>query len=95
MFKEQWSEIHDYVTSTWDLKENPVVNFRKAIMQSTCSHMYHRKLKQMNINLGTYRSIHYIIETKPAKKTYFAEIQVRTIFEEGWSEIDHTVRYLL
>src|SRR5690606_29677137 len=34
-----------------------------------------------------------IIETKPAKNTYFAEIQVRTIFEEGWSEIDHTIRY--
>src|SRR5690606_1865546 len=40
-----------------------------------------------------YRSIHYIIETKPTKQIYYAEIQVRTIFEEAWSEIDHTVRY--
>ncbi|MCK6650659.1 MAG: hypothetical protein L6Q66_13455, partial [Bacteroidia bacterium] len=40
-----------------------------------------------------YRSIHYIVETQPTKSKYFAEIQVRTIFEEAWSEIDHTVRY--
>jgi len=26
-------------------------------------------------------------------KTLRAEIQVRTLFEEAWSEIDHTVRY--
>ena len=24
---------------------------------------------------------------------HIAEIQVRTIFEEGWSEIDHKIRY--
>jgi hypothetical protein len=27
------------------------------------------------------------------QRKVFAEIQVRTIFEEGWSEIDHRVRY--
>lgn len=36
-----------------------------------------------------YRSIHYIIRYD---KIYF-EIQVRTIFEEGWLEFDHRVKY--
>ena len=40
-----------------------------------------------------YRSIHYVVTAQPTKRKVFAEIQVRTIFEEGWSEIDHTVRY--
>jgi hypothetical protein len=40
-----------------------------------------------------YRSVHYIIKTKPANQLYFAEVQVRTIYEEAWSEIDHTIRY--
>lgn len=40
-----------------------------------------------------YRSIHYIIQSQPQKRQVFAEVQVRTIFEEGWSEIDHRVRY--
>lgn len=40
-----------------------------------------------------YRSIHYLVRSQPAKQEYIAEIQVRTIFEEGWSEIDHQIRY--
>lgn len=40
-----------------------------------------------------YRSVHYIVLSKPYNRELYAEIQVRTIFEEGWSEIDHSVRY--
>lgn len=40
-----------------------------------------------------YRSIHYICATKPLNRIVYTEVQVRTIFEEGWSEIDHKVRY--
>lgn len=37
-----------------------------------------------------YRSIHYLVK---AQEKLTAEIQVRTIFQEGWSEIDHRVKY--
>lgn len=40
-----------------------------------------------------YRSIHYIIHLQPEKAALTAELQVRTIFQEGWSEIDHRVQY--
>ncbi len=36
-----------------------------------------------------YRSIHYIVRYGPV---YF-EIQVRTLFEEGWLEFDHRIKY--
>ena len=36
-----------------------------------------------------YQSIHYIIRYK---SVYF-EIQVRTLFEEGWLEFDHRIKY--
>jgi hypothetical protein len=42
---------------------------------------------------NNYRSIHYILETKPASQPIYGELQVRTLFEEVWSEIDHTIRY--
>lgn len=42
-----------------------------------------------------YRSLHYVVKSQPDKKLRLAEIQVRTIFEEGWSEIDHRLRYPL
>ena len=36
-----------------------------------------------------YRSVHYIIRYHG----FFIEVQVRTIFEEGWSECDHNLCY--
>ena len=38
---------------------------------------------------GYYRSLHYIIKYHG----YYLEIQGRTLFEEGWSEIDHDIVY--
>ncbi|MDO5516425.1 MAG: GTP pyrophosphokinase, partial [Clostridium sp.] len=40
-----------------------------------------------------YRSVHYLVEFYPTNKKVIAEIQVRTIFEEGYGEIDHRLRY--
>ena len=36
-----------------------------------------------------YRSTHYIVR----KEEIFFEIQVRTLFEEGWLEFDHAIKY--
>ena len=38
---------------------------------------------------GIYRSLHYIVKYKG----YYVELQGRTLFEEGWSEIDHDIVY--
>ena len=40
---------------------------------------------------GYYRSIHYIIKYGG----YYIEVQVRSIFEEAWGEVDHDVLYPL
>ncbi len=37
--------------------------------------------------------MHYLIEFFPTSQKVIAEIQVRTIFEEGYGEIDHQLRY--
>ena len=43
--------------------------------------------------LSGYRSVHYLTESYPTTQKVIAEIQVRTIFEEGYGEIDHQLRY--
>ena len=41
-----------------------------------------------------YRSVHYLIQTQSeTREKLFVEMQVRTVFEEAWSEIDHIIRY--
>jgi putative GTP pyrophosphokinase len=39
-----------------------------------------------------YTSVHYIVEAN-TKTKYTAEIQVRTLAEELWGEVDHTLNY--
>jgi ppGpp synthetase/RelA/SpoT-type nucleotidyltranferase len=92
LFKGDWEEIHEFVKTNWDLAETPVAYVRRgdpdgpqaAFKEAGCDVQEHP--------FG-YRSIHYLIRSQPAKRVRVAELQIRTIFEEGWSEIDHRVRY--
>jgi hypothetical protein len=45
------------------------------------------------VRVAGYRSIHHVISCSPGKKASPVEIQIRTVFEEAWAEIDHIVRY--
>jgi putative GTP pyrophosphokinase len=92
LFKDEWRMIHDFITSTWNLHETPIAYVRSGDPKALITAFTDAKFKVEEHPFG-YRSIHYIIETRPAKCTRFAELQIRTIFEEGWSEIDHRVRY--
>jgi putative GTP pyrophosphokinase len=95
LFKEDWEPIHNFIIETWekDLHEKPLAYIRDGDPAEFMEHYKERDLKIEEHPRG-YRSIHYLITTSlSAKKKYIVEVQVRTIFEEGWSEIDHRVRY--
>ena len=57
------------------------------------SREYFRSIKTRFIKSATlYTSVHYVIA--PNQKTkYTCEIQVRTLAEELWGEVDHTINY--
>jgi len=92
LFKGEWKPIHEYVSDTWDMKETPQARIRAGDDPSLVEGYRAAGLEVVTEESG-YRSIHYVVETKPAKQKFFVEIQVRTLFEEGWSEVDHRVRY--
>lgn len=92
LFKDEWRVIHDFITATWDLHETPIAYVRSGDPRDLVTAFSNAKFKVEEHPFG-YRSIHYLIESRPAKCIRFAELQIRTIFEEGWSEIDHRVRY--
>ena len=39
-----------------------------------------------------YTSVHYVLKPRP-DSTITCEVQVRTLLEEAWGEIDHTINY--
>ncbi|MEE1948528.1 RelA/SpoT domain-containing protein [Pseudomonas alcaligenes] len=91
LFKNDCEDIDDAIRESWSLAEKPIVYTRKGD-DSPQSHFGPNSFAHQEHPKG-YRSIHYIISTQPLRRTIFTEIQVRTIFEEGWSEIDHRVRH--
>jgi ppGpp synthetase/RelA/SpoT-type nucleotidyltranferase len=92
LFKDEWQPIHEFVVTTWDLHEQPIAYVRDGDPEEICNAFKEAKCKVVKHEFG-YRSVHYVIKTQPGKRVRLAELQVRTVFEEGWSEIDHSVRY--
>ncbi|GIM29615.1 GTP pyrophosphokinase [Clostridium polyendosporum] len=88
IFKQEWEIIHEFILNTWTVMEI-TANVRDG--DDT------RRFEELGIQIKSrksgYRSVHYLIEFYPTSQKVIAEIQVRTIFEEGYGEIDHQLRY--
>lgn len=88
IFKEDWEEIHSFIESTWK-----VVEITANVREGDYTHRFDELGIQIQSRKSGYRSVHYLIESFPTNQKVTAEIQVRTIFEEGYGEIDHHLRY--
>jgi putative GTP pyrophosphokinase len=92
LFKEDWQPIHTAISHLWDLKERPIAYVRKGDSDVLAERFRASNCRVTEHQYG-YRSVHYLDQSKLEKTPATAEIQVRTLFEEGWSEIDHQIRY--
>lgn len=92
LFKHDWLNIHRYITRVWEPVEDVIAYIREGDEGPVVT-SYSENDCRAEAHPAGYRSIHYVIATQPTIRKIFSEIQVRTIFEEGWSEIDHKIRY--
>ena len=104
LYREDWRGFHEYITSQFENNPEIYVEDRLRDFDEDPNHWYiaerpksYRRIGDSKIydkNLidiesdGIYRSIHYIVKYKG----YYVELQARTLFEEGWSEVDHDIR---
>jgi ppGpp synthetase/RelA/SpoT-type nucleotidyltranferase len=92
LFKEDWRPIHAFVVDEWDLVCPPVAYHRDgdhpdwlaAFQAADCEVKEHPR---------KYRSVHYVLRSAGSRASTPVELQVRTVFEEAWSEIDHRINY--
>jgi putative GTP pyrophosphokinase len=92
LFKEDCLKIDEQVQKFWALSEPPVCYIREGDKSDILDTLAQRNVMPKEHGAG-YRSLHYVLKSKPSLTEVRAELQVRTIFEEGWSEVDHTIRY--
>ena len=93
LFKSDWKDVHEHILSRWTTKNDESVMIYHRDGDIMDIYAGHPECKQ-EIHKHNYRSIHYVVPaTNIESVQVYCEIQTRTIFEEGWSEIDHQVRY--
>ena len=91
LFKADKQEIHNGLVQAWEPLEK-ICNFKRG--DPTAAFTF---LKKQGFLLREhpdgYRAWHYLVEGFLGGRKCTAEIQVRTVFEDAWSEIDHKIRY--
>lgn len=90
--KEEWQPIHEFIQSEWDMVDCPVAYVREGD-HPAWTEGYTAGGCEVKLHPRQYRSVHYVIKSALSRTVNYVEIQVRTIFEEGWSEIDHRINY--
>lgn len=95
LFKDDWIHIHNEILKFWEVAETPQINVRPGdynmeLLRESMAHLN----CDIIVREHGYRSVHYLIQTtSETGEKFFVEMQVRTVFEEAWSEIDHIIRY--
>ena len=93
LYQGQLTIIHKFIqekvdSGDWFYREDPI-----AYSWDPESEIFFDKLGiESKIKDSYYTSIHYVVKPKLDSNVY-CEIQVRTLFEEVWGEIDHTINY--
>ena len=90
LYKKDWQTIGQFIENAFDVKEHTIYvrnDEEKKIV-------YPDFQNRVRIHPRKYRSVHYIVSCPIMKGVnHFVEIQIRTLIEEAWCEIDHRLRY--
>jgi putative GTP pyrophosphokinase len=93
LYQDQFPRIHEHImrnvaAKEWFLFEKPVVySWDPEAIEFFKNLGLHTEIKP-----SYYTSIHYVVSPREDSEIY-CEIQVRTLFEEIWGEIDHSLNY--
>ena len=108
LFKAEWENFHTFILENFENNVECYVNDCISDFDEDETHIYLAEKPKAHIRNGDardiyekllspdsviddkiYRSVHYIIKYQGV----YLEIQVRTLFEEGWGEVDHAILY--
>ena len=105
LYREDWIHFHRYLTGKFENEPENYIVDRLNDFDEDPDHYYIAERPKVYkrggdtriydgseidiITGGIYRSLHYTVKYKG----YYVEIQGRTLFEEGWGEIEHDIIY--
>ena len=95
LYQDQFPKIHKHILKYIDEGDWTFVEPPKAITWDPESKEMYDKLGITNeVRETFYTSVHYVVKPNNNNSNPICcEIQVRTLFEEIWGEIDHSINY--
>lgn len=94
LHQNQFGQIHQFIKTKvrkkdWKLLEKPI-----AYTWDPDSVNYFREFGlRTAVKSSYYTSVHYLVAPANSEDGISCEVQVRTLFEEAWGEIDHSINY--
>jgi putative GTP pyrophosphokinase len=94
LYQDQFQKIHEEILvkvesqRDWYLPEAP----KAYTWDPESKQFYEGQNIQVEIKESFYTSVHYLVKPR-ADSPICCEIQVRTLFEEIWGEVDHALNY--
>ena len=93
LYQSQFAKIHESIQSQIDRGDWTLFEPPKAYTWDPESRKFFESLNlELNVKESFYTSIHYVVKPRPDSEVT-CEIQIRTLFEEIWGEIDHSINY--
>lgn len=107
LFEQDIIPTHQYILeilkSKYDLEEFKLINFEQSHKDKVIGEILKVKVKEFfpkikpkkDLKISGYKSIHYIVKTIQGinKEEYKIEIQLRTLFQDAWAELEHKLAY--
>lgn len=89
----QFAKIHEHLTAV--INEQPI-ELVEGPFARTWDDEYRAYFQQLGVETQQsetmYTSVHYVVSSK-SRTTMTCEIQVRTLMEEVWGEVNHAINY--
>ncbi|PKN52754.1 MAG: hypothetical protein CVU55_05900 [Deltaproteobacteria bacterium HGW-Deltaproteobacteria-13] len=106
LFEQDIPELHKYLLQiykdkSYNLVEVKIYNWPRdeypefnSKIDSYLEESKYNEIKAKNVSKGSgYKSIHYIIQFSKSRKDHPIEIQLRTLFQDVWGELEHSLSY--
>ncbi len=93
LYFDQFHIIHKEIMRQIEQKEWVLFEEPKAYTWDPETVELFNKLGIKTVRKDSYTSMHYVVKPNNNKNAICCEIQVRTLFEEIWGEIDHSINY--
>jgi len=102
LFEDDIFTIHKYLIQTlckerYDVREFKIYNWPNEVyiqlLKSTAKEKFNKIKISSSIKPSGYKSLHYIVWANIRGKAYPIEVQLRTLLQDVWGELEHTLSY--